>query len=64
MSDEREKTRIENEIAELRETIRERFGVSIEDFEETIGELKNQIDEKVLALKKKLQEAQDRIKAV
>lgn len=61
MSDEREKTRIENEIAELRKTIQDRFGVSVEDFEETIGELKKQIDQKVSLLKNKLQEAKNRI---
>ena len=62
ISDERERERLEKEINEIKQQIKEQFGIQPELFEETMQELQRELQLKKKELINKLNEAKEKIK--
>ena len=62
ISDLRDKEKLETEIKVLETEIKDSYGVEVKDFENAMTEMKKMIETKMEALKKKLQDAKEKIK--
>ena len=56
LSDVREKERLEKELEDLKKTIKESYGVEIEDFENAIKDLQEEFDKEFKNLKQYIEE--------
>lgn len=62
ISDLRDKEKLETEIKGLETEIKDSYGVEVKDFESAMTEMKTMIETKMGTLKKKLQDAKEKIK--
>ena len=56
LSDEREKERLEGELEDLKKTIKDTYGVEIEDFENAIRNLQEEFEKEFELLKNKIED--------
>lgn len=56
LSDEREKERLEGELEDLKKTIKDTYGVEIEDFENAIRNLQEEFEKEFGLLKNKIED--------
>lgn len=61
LSDQREKERLEGELEQIKIDIRSEYGVEIEDFEKAIGDLQQELDRELAALKDRISECKEKM---
>lgn len=61
ISDMREKERLEKEFEELKEEIKDVYGVEIQDFENAIESLKSELDDNMRLLREKIAECKNKM---
>lgn len=62
ISDQREKSRLEEELDEIKDQVKREFGVNIEDLDSEIKALEKKLEEELEDVKKKIADCKEKMK--